>query len=373
MSSAGEGLPLRTGVRPVGVLSADSRVDMADIDVVAPNLKRRLSGVTSSIVQLVPVQARSIGIATLGPGLPTTLPHMRWWQLPALFARPRSGRQRIWHARRNVEMIAGIVLGKVLRAPLRLVFTSAAQRHHKPFTRWLIRRMDAVIATSARSGRFLEVPHTVVMHGVDTEKFHPARAPEDRFEAADLPGRYAIGCFGRVRHQKGTDLFVDAMIALLPLYPEWTAVITGRVTVENQAFARDLQARIAVAGLTQRIRFLGEVPDVAVWYRRVTIYVAPSRNEGFGLTPLEAMASGTAVVASDAGAFAELVQPGVTGAVVPAGDGTALTAAIEPYLRDPERAARHGQAGIDLVAREFPLTREAAGVLAVYEKVWSAG
>ena len=373
MSPAGEDTPLRAEALPRRVLPADSRVDMPDIDVVAPNLKRRLSGVTSSIVQLIPVQARAIGIATLGPGLPPSLPHMRWWQLPALLARPRSGRRRIWHARRNVEMIAGIVLAKVLRAPLRLVFTSAAQRHHKPFTRWLIRRMDAVIATSARSGGFLQVPHSVVMHGVDTEKFHPARAPSDSFEAAELPGRLAIGCFGRVRHQKGTDLFVDAMIGLLPRHPEWTAVITGRVTVENQGFARDLQARIDAAGLTQRIRFLGEVPDVAVWYRRVTLYVAPSRNEGFGLTPLEAMASGAAVVASDAGAFAELVKPGVTGAVVPAGDGAALTAAIEPYLSDPERARRHGQAGIDLVARKFPLAREAAGVLTVYEKVWSAG
>jgi mannosyltransferase len=217
---------------------------MRRVEVIAPNLKRRLSGVTSTIVQLVPVQARTLGIVTLGPGLPDGLPKMRWWQVFSLLTRPASGRKRIWHARRNVEMVAGLVLRRVLAAPLHPLFTSAAQRKLRHFTKWLIRRMDAVIATSRRSGGFLEVPHTVVMHGVDLERFHPARSADDRFEAAGLPGHYAIGCFGRIRHQKGTDLFVEAMISLLPDYPDWTAVITGRVTAENRTFGGDLERRV---------------------------------------------------------------------------------------------------------------------------------
>ena len=168
--------------------------DMSVVEVIAPNLKRRLSGVTSTIVQLVPLQSRMIGIATLGPGLPDSLPKMRWWQLPWLLKRPASGRRRIWHARRNIEMIAGLALKQVFRAPLLLVFTSAAQREHRPFTKFLIRRMDAVIATSARSGGFLEVPHTVVMHGIDLDDFHPPRRRDDEFSSAGLPGRFAIGC-----------------------------------------------------------------------------------------------------------------------------------------------------------------------------------
>src|SRR5262245_41829834 len=66
----------------------------------------------------------------------------------------------IWHARRNDEMIAGVVL-RALGWPLRLVFTSAAQRHHKRLTRWLIRQMDAVIATSELSASFLKRESTV--------------------------------------------------------------------------------------------------------------------------------------------------------------------------------------------------------------------
>lgn len=346
-------------------------VDMSRVEVVAPNLKKRLSGVTSTIMQLVPVQARTLGIATLGPGLPDSLPRMKWWQVFSLLKRPASGKKRIWHARRNTEMVAGLILRHVFRAPMHLIFTSAAQRHHRPFTKWLIRRMEAVIATSTKSGSFLEVPHKVVMHGVDLDLFHPPRDPDDAFAAANLPGRYAIGCFGRVRHQKGTDLFVDAMIALLPDHPEWTCVITGRVTAEHEGFARDLKARIAAAGLSERILFLGEVPDIKVWYRRLSLYVAPSRNEGFGLTPLEAMASQTAVVASDAGAYAEMIEPGHTGAVVGAGDGTALREAIRPYLADPALAEAQGLNALAHVREHFPLQKEADGVRRVYDAVWS--
>lgn len=343
-----------------------------DVDVIAPNFKRRLSGVTSTIVQLVPLQSRDLAIVTLGPGLPDTLPRMRAWSLAGLWSRPKRHDVRIWHARRNVEMIAGIVLRDVLRMPMRLVFTSAAQRDHKALTKWLIRRMDAVIATSGRSASFLKVPATVVMHGIDTERFHPPRDAEDDFAAAGLPGKFAIGCFGRIRHQKGTDLFVEAMIRLLPLFPDWTAVITGRVTGGNEAFAKALKDRIAAAGLGDRIVFLGEVPDIRVWYRRLTLYVAPSRNEGFGLTPLEAMASATAVVASDAGAYAEMIEEGTTGAVVPAGDLDALSAAIRSYLVDPAKAEAQGKQGRIHVEESFGLMGEAGGIRSVYERLWRA-
>lgn len=57
-------------------------VPVQDVEVVAPNFKRRLSGVTSTIVQLIPLQrAKGLGIATMGPGLPETLPHLGWGAL----------------------------------------------------------------------------------------------------------------------------------------------------------------------------------------------------------------------------------------------------------------------------------------------------
>jgi mannosyltransferase len=345
-------------------------VSLRTIVVIAPNFKKRLSGVTSTLVQLIPEhRRRGLGIATLGPGLPDDMPAMSFWQLPLLWARPLNATHRVWHARRNNEMLMGLILRDVLRMPLKLLFTSAAQRHHSGYTRWLISKMDAVVATSGKSGSYLKVPHTVIRHGIDLVRFHPPTNEDDTIVATGLPGRYLIGCFGRVRHQKGTDLFVRAMIELLPHHPDWTAVVSGRVTAEHASFADQLKADVAAAGLSERIIFLGEVPDIKPWYRRLTLYVAPSRNEGFGLTPLEAMASQTAVVASDAGAYAELIAEGETGSVVPAGDYDALRNAIAPYLADYQLALRHGEAGLKHVHEHFALAGEAQALEGIYQNL----
>lgn len=342
--------------------------DLSQVDIIAPNFKRRLSGVTSTIVQLVPVQNR-LGhkVAVTGPGLPASLPRIRKRDCWKLWKRPKDKPFRIWHARRNVEMLPGIIMRDILRMPLKLLFTSAAQRHHSGYTKWLISKMDDVVATSVRSGSFLKVPHHVVMHGVDLDVFHPS-LPGDA--PSEFEGDYLIGCFGRIRHQKGTDLFVDAMIALLPEFPQWTAVITGRVTPEHQSFYDDLKAKIEAAGLKARIRFLGEIDDVKPLYRQLTLYVAPSRNEGFGLTPIEAMASQTAVVASNAGAYEEMIEEDETGYVVPAGDGEALRDAIRRYLEDPQKAKDHAIRSRKRVEAHFDLKGEAEGLYKVYSALF---
>lgn len=345
-------------------------VDIRDVLVIAPNFKRRLSGVTSTIVQLAPVQQR-LGhrVATLGPGLPPGLPSIRFSDLWRLWTRPRGASRRVWHARRNNEMLVGILLKYVLGMRLKLLFTSAAQRNHKPFTKWMIRRMDAVVATNSISGSFLKVPYTIIRHGVDLDEFHPPKGPEDTMAATGLPGKYLVGCFGRIRHQKGTDLFVRAMIDLLPHHPDWTAVICGRVTAEHTAFGDELRQSVRTAGLSGRILFPGEVPDIKVWYRRLSLYVAPSRNEGFGLTPLEAMASRTPVIATTAGAYGEMILPGVTGEIVPIDEFTALRDAIEPYLADPARTARAAEAALTHVRSTFALENEANALKKVYDRL----
>jgi len=350
------------------------RVSIDDCEVIAPNFKKRLSGVTSTIIRLVPLQRqRGVKIATLCPkgALPFSLPSLSWWSLIKLWQKPAQRPFRIWHARRNIEMLAGIALRDVFRMKLRLIFTSAAQRHHRRFTRFLIRRMDRVVATSVRSGAFLQVPHQVIMHGVDLAHFTPPQAEEDEFAACGFSGDYAVGCFGRLRAQKGTDLFVAAMIELLPLYPQWIALISGRTTPEHQAFVDKLKQQIVAAGLEKRIIFLGEVPDIAIWYRRLSLYVAPSRNEGFGLTPIEAMACQTAVIASDAGAYCEMIGEGC-GRIVSAGDGAALTKAIGEFMAAPAKAKEAGVRALAHVKNHFPLEKEADSLAALYETLFSS-
>ncbi|MBB5073210.1 mannosyltransferase [Bartonella callosciuri] len=347
------------------------RVSLEETEIIAPHFKKRLSGVTSTIVQLIPLQReQGVRISTFGFGLPKKLPFITFNNLFGLWKSPMGKPFRIWHARRNIEMLCGVFLRDVLRMKLKLIFTSASRRHHKSLTKWLIRRMDKVIATSVRTGSYLEVPHQVIMHGVDVRRFSPPKTVDDFFPVAGLPGKYAVGCFGRVRYSKGTDLFVDAMITLLPRYPEWTALIAGRTTAQHYNFEKKLRQKIAEAGLKERIIFLGELLNTPLWYRRLSLYIAPSRTEGFGLTPLEAMASQTAVVASNAGVYTELVVEG-TGTVVKAGDGPALTAAIEPYFADLEKTIAAGEKALAHVRTHFPLEKEAAAIRSVYEEMFA--
>jgi mannosyltransferase len=273
----------------------------------------------------------------------------------------------IWHARRNNEMIVGVLL-RAFGWPLKLVFTSAAQRHHTWITRWLIARMDAIIATSDLSASYLKRTAIVIPHGVDTETYAP---PSDRaaaFAESGLPGRYAIGCFGRVRAQKGSDVFVAAMCRLLPRYPDFTAVIVGAITVDQTGFADALKHQIEDAGLQSRIVISGEleIAEVQRWYQRLTIYAFTSRNEGFGLTLIEAMSAGSALVASRAGAAELVVEDGSTGVLTPPGDVDALVAALEPLMRDPAAAAAMGVRARQRVLKQFSLDAEADRIADVY-------
>src|SRR5258708_189866 len=322
-----------------------------NLQLIVTNLHWRYSGVTATSRMVSPRLANMFRAAWLGPDAPEGIARIHAADLFRLWLRRTP---LIWHARRNNEMIVGVLL-KALGWPLRLVFTSAAQRHHTWITRWLIGRMDAIIATSAISASFLKREATVVMHGVDSDRYAPPADRAAAFAEAGLPGRYAIGCFGRVRAQKGTDVFVDAMCALLPRYPDFSAAIVGAITPDQTAFADDLKARIEAAGLQSRIVILGELPiaEVERWYQRLTIYPFPSRNEGFGLTLIEAMSVGAALVASRAGAAELVVEHGNTGRRGPTVDADALTAALEPLMRDPAAAAAMGARARSRVVTTF--------------------
>jgi mannosyltransferase len=228
--------------------------------------------------------------------------------------------------------------------------------------------MDAIIATSEISASFLKRKATVILHGVDTDRYLP---PVDRaaaFAETGLPGRHAVGCFGRVRAQKGTDVFVEAMCRLLPRYPDFSAIVVGAITLEQQGFASDLKKRIEAAGLASRFLLTGEVPieEVPRWYQRLTIYAFTSRNEGFGLTLIEAMSAGCALVASRAGAAEVVVEDGLTGVLTAPGDVEALVAALEPLMRDPAAAKAIGERARAAVLGKFSLDAEANAIAKVY-------
>lgn len=341
-------------------------IETDQIEVIAPNLKRRHSGVTSTILRLVPLQARDIGIRATGFGLPPQIPQI---PLRALLSLPRT-RPIVWHARRNTEMLAGLALRRIMGRQIRLLFTSAAQRHHSRYTKSLIARMDHVIATCDAAARYLDRPATVIRHGIDTALFHPATDKTALRARLGLPEGVLIGCYGRIRHQKGQDLFLEALARTLPHHPNAHGIIMGRTLPKDAAYRDALMTRAQQAGIAERVHLLDEQPmaELPDRFAALDIYVAPQRWEGFGLTPLEAMASGVPVIATRAGAFEELVADGETGRICDIEDTVALSKALEELL-DPVRRAAWGQQARLRTDGLFRLESEAKSINKIYRQL----
>lgn len=344
-----------------------------DPEVIVFNLKKRYTGVSATINALVPLQALRWRMGFCGTRMSNGIDGMSVGQALHLSRKPPEGREfRIWHVRRDPEMALGIVARDVLGLPIKLVFTSAAQHLHGRFPRWLISKMDAVISTTPLAARFVPNTTAVVPHGIDLSRFSLSPDKLKAWADSGLPGAYGIGVFGRVRPDKGSDVFVDAMVQALPHLPGATAVIAGLAQPQHQAYQRELVEKIAQAGLSERIVFLGEVPagDVHLWYQRCLLCVACPRYEPFGLTPFEAAATGCALVCSRTGAFDQLVLPGITGELVDTGDAPGLARAVRQVLSDLPLAAQTGLAAHQRVSQEFTLAKEADGIDRVFQHVF---
>lgn len=364
-------IAIRERLPTVGARHVSLRPHVNEVSVIAPNFKRRLSGVTSTVVRLVPLQAAQVRIAAAAPALPADVPRVSLWSLLTM---SRSGPEgwRVWHARRNIEMVAGLALRILLGKRLKLVFTSASQRHHSRFTRQLIRRMDALVATSEKSASYLEHPAQVIIHGIDTAAFAPCADKPALRSALGMPaGGQLIGCFGRIRAQKGTDLFIEAAIKLCKQHDDLRAVVLGRATRKDYAFLQSLKERVRAEALEDRILFKDEVPvwATADWYRALDLYVAPQRWEGFGLTPLEAMACGVPVVAADVGAFSSLIVQGKTGIIVVPGSHEGITDAVDALLVDPDRRAEFALTARARVEAHFDIRQEAEALVQLYRSL----
>ena len=207
--------------------------------IILTNFHARFTGVSATIVNLAERHEKQYDVVILGKRLPVSTRQLSRWQLFRLFWQHGFQKVSIWHARRNSEMMFGIVAKYIFRLPLRLVFTTVALRRHSFFPRWLLSKMDTIIATTHEASSFVDRCDAIIPHGIDTELFTP---PVDKLTAwrhSGLPGKYGIGIFGRVREEKGTDLFVEAMAQLLPEYPDFTAIVAGHCKSGDLRFMHD--------------------------------------------------------------------------------------------------------------------------------------
>jgi glycosyltransferase involved in cell wall biosynthesis len=169
----------------------------------------------------------------------------------------------------------------------------------------------------------------VVPNGIDVERF----APRDRCAARaalDLPLEGELLLYvGRLTPEKGPDLLLDAFAGLVARRPAAQLAIVGSGVLEPA-----LRRRVGALGIGHRCRFVGQRSraDVARWLNAATLLVLPSRAEGVPNVLLEAVASGTPVVATRVGGVAEALEEDAAGLLVPPGDPPALAHAIGAAL-----------------------------------------
>jgi len=212
----------------------------------------------------------------------------------------------------------------------------------------------------------------VVPNGVDGERFRPAAdaaarvaarqrlLPQLGWTAGDedpegLASQPWIALVGRLSRQKGQDLLLRAAARLRHAHPEARWLLVG--SADDTATRDELLALAAALRLpANRVSLPGHLQDMPTLYQGIDLLAAPSRWEGYGLMLVEAMACGTAIVASRAGAIPEVVGDGELAdrdrpaELVASDDVDALAAAIGGLLRDPERRHALGRAGPARVA-----------------------
>jgi mannosyltransferase len=344
-----------------------------DARVIVPSLSRRFSGINATLNAVTPEIARQFPIVATGTHIDAHVPKITFRDALRL---AKSTPPRIWHARRNVEMLVGLILRHVLRYPILLLWTSAALRRHSWITRFYYRRMDAIIATTRKAAGFLEREAHVVYHGVNVGTFHPPDDPADARRRKQLPGKRNLGIFGRVRPSKGTGDLVDALCEVFPKHPDWGAVIIGQTTEEFRLYEMSLRKKLQAAGIENRVQFIGFIPDssqIPGWYQALDLVVCASRSEGFGLPCLEAMASGCPVVATTAGAWPEIVSEGQDGWLAQAANPDDLARALSLALSaDADTLVAMGQRARGKVIHDFTIEREARGIIAVYQGLLDA-
>ena len=250
---------------------------------------------------------------------------------------------------------------------------------------------DAIIAVSAamRADVLRSYPQVgpdrvhVVLNGIDTEDWAPSATPDRVRDLGVDPDRRSVVFVGRITRQKGLPLFLRAA-AELPADVQLVLCAGAPDTPEIEAEVRTL-----VEGLAARRDGVVWIPemlprsDVVALLTAATVFACPSIYEPLGIVNLEAMACGTAVVATATGGIPEVVVDGETGWLVPidqAADGTGtplypdryvadLAAALVEAVSDPDRARERGRAGRRRAQESFSWSSIAEQTLEVYRAV----
>jgi GalNAc-alpha-(1->4)-GalNAc-alpha-(1->3)-diNAcBac-PP-undecaprenol alpha-1,4-N-acetyl-D-galactosaminyltransferase len=175
-----------------------------------------------------------------------------------------------------------------------------------------------------------------------------APAPElSRKSRSNTSDELQLAAMGRLDHQKGFDLLIDAFAKVAEEQPNWSLVILGEGPER-----RRLEEQIHSYGLERRVRLLGWISDPSTVLRDSDAFVLSSRYEGFPNALLEAMALGLPAISVDCPSGpADIIRQEVDGLLVPLGDVPALAATLRRLLADERLRHRLGAEAVRVVER----------------------
>ncbi|RDB44713.1 glycosyltransferase family 1 protein [Halomonas sp. DQ26W] len=193
-----------------------------------------------------------------------------------------------------------------------------------------------------------------------------------RLELGVAPGQVAIALPGRLTPGKGQQVWLEGLAQLCERAPdlEWHGVLIGGLAASDgsdEAFVARLRSRVADLKLEERVTFTGFRRDLPRLLEALDIVCVPSRNEAFGLTVIEAMAAGKAVIGADSGAIPELIDA-TCGCLASPDAPDAWADAMAALGRDPEWRRRLGQAAQRRAAERFELTAHVGDLLEEYSQ-----
>ncbi|MBK1722340.1 TIGR03088 family PEP-CTERM/XrtA system glycosyltransferase [Thiocystis violacea] len=208
-----------------------------------------------------------------------------------------------------------------------------------------------------------------IRNGVDTQRFDPCSKPQGC--RAVLPDGFAgpehlvIGTVGRLEQVKDQMTLVRAFVALVTSEPggleRFRLVIVG-----DGSQRKPIESLVRQAGLESSVWLAGSRDDIPDCLHALDIFVLPSLGEGISNTILEAMASGLPVIATQVGGNAELVDPGVTGYLVPRANPAAITDRLRHYAQQPQVLAMHAEQARERAERDFSLDAMVERYMRVY-------
>ena len=203
-------------------------------------------------------------------------------------------------------------------------------------------------------------------NGVDTERFAPAEARRP-IEGCPFSAEkdFVVGWVGRMDPIKDLPTLVRA-------FKRANAPRMRLVLVGDGATRPALEALVRERGLEDRVWLAGERADIAQVMQGFDCFALSSRGEGISNTILEAMASRLPIVATRVGGNGELIESGMTGTLVPAGDPEAFAEALLRYCTDAAFARRHAKAARRAAERRFSLSRMVADYCSLYESALAA-